>query len=96
MPGDLQWFREEVYTFCQEHVVPISHQIDEDDVIPREIWKSMGDAGLLGITIPEKYGGRELGYLAHVIAIEEISRASGSVGFSYTDHSNICLTPLGR
>ncbi len=94
MYEDLDWFRQEVRNFCNEYVVPIARQIDSDDHIPVELWRRMGDHGLLGITIPESYGGRGLGYLAHVIATEEFSRASGSVGFSYADHSNICLNNL--
>ncbi|HED34670.1 MAG TPA: isovaleryl-CoA dehydrogenase [Gammaproteobacteria bacterium] len=94
MMSELQWFRDEVRAFCEQNVAPLAKQIDEEDNIPRSLWNALGDAGLLGITIPEKYGGRNLGYLAHIIAVEELSRASGTVGFAYADHSNICLNNL--
>ena len=94
MQIDLKKFRHEVQTFCQQNISPLARKIDDDDSIPRDVWHKLGDANLLGVTIPKEYGGRGSGYLAHVIAAEEISRASGSVGFSYIDHSNICLNNL--
>ena len=94
MPTDIQRLRHEVKQFCEQHVSPIAKKIDESDEIPRDLWKKLGDANLLGITIPKRYGGRDLGYFAHLVVAEELSRASGSVGFSYIDHSNICLNNL--
>ncbi len=94
MSSKLDDFRAEVRGFCEKHVIPLAKSIDEQDSIPRELWLKLGEAGLLGITIPQAYGGRGLGYAEHVIATEELSRASGSVGFSYADHSNICLNNL--
>ena len=94
MQQDMKNFRNEVQVFCQQHIAPYARRIDAEDSIPRNIWDKLGKENLLGITIPIEFGGRGLGYLAHVIVAEEISRASGSVGFSYIDHSNICLNNL--
>ncbi|MBN4080567.1 acyl-CoA dehydrogenase family protein [Beggiatoa alba] len=94
MAMDIKTFRQTLIDFCETEVRPIAAQIDIEDKIPESLWKKMGDENLLGITIPEAYGGRNLGYLYHAIAIEEFSRASGTVGFSYADHSNICLHNL--
>lgn len=91
---NIQTFRQEVRSFCLAEVAPLAAQIDQQDEIPKSLWSKMGAAGLLGMTIPEAWGGRDLGYLAHVIAVEEMSRASGSVGFAYADHTNICLNNL--
>ncbi|MBL1276395.1 MAG: acyl-CoA dehydrogenase family protein [Ectothiorhodospiraceae bacterium] len=91
MPIDIVEFRKQVRDFCDQEVYPIAENIDKEDTIPSGLWEKIGSVGLLGITIPENYGGRGLDYLHHVIAIEEFSRASGTVGFSYADHSNICL-----
>ncbi len=91
---DVSDFRKKIKEFCDEHVKPIAAKIDVEDNIPSTLWKKMGDAGLIGVTIPKQFGGLELGYLHHVVAIEEFSRASGTVGFSYADHSNICLHNL--
>lgn len=88
--------RESVYQFAQKEIAPLAHQIDETNTFPYALWKRMGDLGLLGITVDEKYGGSQLGYLAHVIAMEEISRASGSVGLSYGAHSNLCINQIYR
>lgn len=88
--------RESVYQFAQKEIAPLAHQIDETNTFPYALWKRMGDVGLLGITVDEKYGGSQLGYLAHVIAMEEISRASGSVGLSYGAHSNLCINQIYR
>lgn len=94
MSQNLQSFREKVRSFCLEKVYPIAEQIDREDSIPRILWQQLGSAGLLGITIDKAYGGQGLGFRHHVIAVEEISRASGSTGMAYADHSNICLHNL--
>ena len=88
--------RESVYAFAQAEIAPIAEQIDRDNAFPRELWTKMGDLGLLGITVEEEFGGTGLGYLEHTIAMEEISRASASVGLSYGAHSNLCVNQLRR
>ena len=88
--------RDTVYQFAQKEIAPQAHKIDETNLFPHELWQKMGNLGLLGITVEEEYGGSQLGYLAHVIAMEEISRASGSVGLSYGAHSNLCVNQIRR
>lgn len=88
--------RESVHAFAQAEIAPIAQKIDADNHFPRELWNKMGDLGLLGITVEEEYGGLGLGYLEHTIAMEEISRASASVGLSYGAHSNLCINQLRR
>ncbi len=79
---------------AQERIAPLAQDIDRSNEFPRSLWPLLGEQGLLGVTVPERWGGAELGYLAHVIAMEEISRASGSVGLSYGAHSNLCVNQL--
>ena len=86
--------RETVHQFASTEIAPRAADIDRDNDFPRDLWTKMGDLGLLGITIPEQYGGSGMGYLAHAIAMEEISRASASVGLSYGAHSNLCLNQI--
>ena len=86
--------RETVHQFATTEIAPRAADIDRDNDFPRDLWSKMGDLGLLGITIPEQYGGSGMGYLAHAIAMEEISRASASVGLSYGAHSNLCLNQI--
>ena len=86
--------RESVYQFARDEIAPRSADIDRENDFPRELWTKMGSLGLLGITIPDAYGGSGMGYLAHAIAMEEISRASASVGLSYGAHSNLCLNQI--
>ncbi|PHR93795.1 MAG: acyl-CoA dehydrogenase [Robiginitomaculum sp.] len=88
--------RETVAAFARDEIAPIAAQIDKENAFPRELWNKMGDLGLLGITVEEEYGGSALGYLEHTIAMEEISRASASVGLSYGAHSNLCINQLRR
>ena len=86
--------RAQVRRFAAERIAPRAADIDRSNEFPRDLWPEMGALGLLGITVPERWGGAGLGYLAHVIAMEEISRASGSVGLSYGAHSNLCVNQL--
>ena len=88
--------RETVHAFAQEHIAPIAADVDSDNKFPRHLWPMMGNLGLHGITVSEEYGGTDLGYLEHTIAVEEISRASASVGLSYGAHSNLCINQLRR
>lgn len=93
---DLDALRTTVAKFASERIVPIAASIDRDNRFPRELWPELGDLGLLGITVEDEYGGAGLGYLAHVVAMEEISRASASLGLSYGAHSNLCVNQLRR
>lgn len=88
--------RETVKGFCQTHLAPIAAQIDASNQFPRQLWEPMGALGMHGITVDEEDGGLGLGYLEHTIAIEEVSRASASVGLSYGAHSNLCINQLRR
>ncbi len=88
--------RDAISGFAQREIAPIAEAVDRDDAFPRQLWPGLGELGVLGITVDEAYGGTDLGYLAHVVALEEISRASGSVGLSYAAHSNLCLNQLDK
>ena len=91
-----EMIRESVARFADGRIAPIAGQIDRDGSIPPELWFGMGELGLHGITVEEEFGGLGLGYLEHVIAVEEISRASASVGLSYGAHSNLCINQIRR
>jgi len=93
---DTDMLREAVRAFSGDRIAPRAGQIDEQNEFPRDLWPELGGLGLLGITVEEEYGGSGLGYLAHVVAMEEISRASASVGLSYGAHSNLCVNQLRR
>ena len=86
--------RDSVYQFARSEIAPLAAKIDEDNTFPNQLWRKLGDMGLLGITVSEEYGGANMGYLAHAIAMEEISRASASVGLSYGAHSNLCVNQI--
>jgi len=86
--------RAAVRRFARERIAPQAETLDRTNEFPRALWPQLGEQGLLGITVPERWGGSELGYLAHVVAMEEVSRASGSVGLSYGAHSNLCVNQL--
>ena len=88
--------RQQVNAFAASQVAPRAEQIDQDNLFPNDLWKKFGEMGLLGITVSEEFGGAGMGYLAHVIAMEEISRASASVGLSYGAHSNLCVNQIYR
>lgn len=83
--------RETAEKFATEEIDPVAVEMDKTDVFPQHLWKKMGDLGFLGITVEEEYGGAGLGYYEHCLVIEEISKASGSVGLSYLAHSNLCV-----
>ncbi|WP_299350037.1 isovaleryl-CoA dehydrogenase [uncultured Shimia sp.] len=91
---DVNAMREMVHRFAQERIKPMAAEVDAKNEFPNELWKEFGDLGLLGITTPEEYGGAGMSYLAHVIAVEEIARASASVSLSYGAHSNLCVNQI--
>ncbi|HEV7609841.1 MAG TPA: isovaleryl-CoA dehydrogenase [Steroidobacteraceae bacterium] len=86
--------RQQARRFSRERIAPRAEEIDRSNEFPRDLWPELGAAGLLGVTVPERWGGANLGYLAHIVVMEEISRASGSVGLSYGAHSNLCMNQL--
>ncbi|HCE29476.1 MAG TPA: acyl-CoA dehydrogenase [Comamonadaceae bacterium] len=88
--------RDAVRDFAQSEIAPRAAEIDHSDQFPMDLWRKMGDLGVLGITVSEEYGGANMGYLAHMVAMEEISRASASVGLSYGAHSNLCVNQIKR
>ena len=92
----LDMLRDTVHQFAQNELAPRAAQIDRDNEFPMDMWRKFGDMGLLGMTVKEEYGGTDMGYLAHVLAMEEISRASASVGLSYGAHSNLCVNQIHK
>jgi isovaleryl-CoA dehydrogenase len=93
---DIDALRDAVREFAQAEIAPRAAEIDKSDQFPMDCWRNMGELGVLGITVPEQYGGANMGYLAHMVAMEEISRASASVGLSYGAHSNLCVNQINR
>ena len=91
---DIDMLRDSVYQFAQGEIAPLAAQADADNQFPNHLWRKMGDLGLLGITVSEEFGGVDMGYLAHTVAMEEISRASGGIGLSYGAHSNLCVNQI--
>jgi isovaleryl-CoA dehydrogenase len=93
---DIDALRDAVRDFCAAEIAPRAAEIDKTDQFPMDLWEKMGSLGVLGITVPEEFGGANMGYLAHMVAMEEISRASASVGLSYGAHSNLCVNQIKR
>jgi len=92
----LDMLRQQVNAFAAAEIAPLAEATDRENAFPNQLWRKFGDMGLLGITVKEEFGGVEMGYLAHVIAMEEISRASASIGLSYGAHSNLCVNQIHR
>ena len=88
--------RAQVRRFARAEIAPLAADTDRANRFPPELWAKLGAQGLLGLTVPERWGGADLGYLAHIVAMEEISRASGSIGLSYGAHSNLCVNQINR
>ncbi|HOX24632.1 MAG TPA: isovaleryl-CoA dehydrogenase [Candidatus Krumholzibacteria bacterium] len=93
---DIDLLRAHVREFARREIEPLAERLDRDNEFPQALWRKLGDAGLLGITVSDEYGGAAMTYLAHVVAMEEISRASASVGLSYGAHSNLCVNQIHR
>ena len=92
----IEMLRDTVQSFAAAEIAPRAAEIDRDNVFPADLWKKLGDLGLHGMTVEEEYGGTQMGYLAHIVAVEEVSRASASVGLSYGAHSNLCVNQIRR
>lgn len=91
---EIDALRDMVHRFSQERIKPLAHETDKNNEFPSQLWKEFGEVGLLGVTVPEEYGGAGMGYLAHTIAVEEVARASASVSLSYGAHSNLCVNQI--
>ena len=94
LPENINILRQQVRNFASAEIVPLAAGIDRDNEFPHDLWRKLGTLGLLGVTVEEVHGGADMGYLAHVICMEEISRASASVGLSYGAHSNLCVNQI--
>ena len=94
--SDIEMLRDTARSFAQNKIAPYADEIDRSNSFPRELWPQLGELGLLGITVEEEWGGAGLGYLAHCVAVEEISRASAAIGLSYGAHSNLCVNQIRR
>src|ERR1039457_1028455 len=92
----IQMLRNTVQAFAAEQIAPRASEIDRKNEFPVDVWKKLGNLGLHGMTVGEEYGGTNMGYLAHIVAMEEVSRASASVGLSYGAHSNLCVNQIHR
>src|SRR6516165_1828166 len=94
--AEIDQLRDTVRAFADDETAPLAAEIDRTDKFPRQLWPKMGALGLHGITVEEEYGGTGMGYLAHVVAMEEVSRGSAAVGLSYGAHSNLCINQIAR
>ncbi len=93
---EIDMLRDSVAGFAAKEISPRAEEADRTDQFPMDLWRKFGDMGLLGLTVSEEYGGSGMGYLAHMIAMEEISRAAGGIGLSYGAHSNLCVNQINR
>lgn len=93
---DIDMLREHVYNFAKNEIAPLAETSDENNCFPNQLWPKLGEMGLLGVTVKEEFGGSDMGYLAHTVAMEEISRASAGIGLSYGAHSNLCVNQLHK
>lgn len=93
---DIDMLRDHVYNFAQAEIAPLAEQADQNNAFPNQLWPKLGAMGLLGVTVSEQYGGSDMGYLAHTIAMEEVSRASAGIGLSYGAHSNLCVNQISK
>ncbi|GAC14210.1 isovaleryl-CoA dehydrogenase [Aliiglaciecola lipolytica] len=93
---EIDMLRDHVYNFAQAEIAPLAEKADEDNAFPNQLWPKLGEMGLLGVTVAEQYGGSDMGYLAHTIAMEEVSRASAGIGLSYGAHSNLCVNQIHK
>jgi len=91
---DIDMLRDHVYAFAQGEIAPLAEKADQDNAFPNQLWPQLGEMGLLGVTVSEQFGGADMGYLAHVVAMEEISRASAGIALSYGAHSNLCVNQI--
>ncbi|MDH4395365.1 MAG: isovaleryl-CoA dehydrogenase [Limnobacter sp.] len=96
LSDDINMLREAVCDFASKEIAPRAAEIDRLNEFPADVWRKLGDMGLMGMTVSEEYGGTNMGYLAHIVALEEVSRASASVGLSYGAHSNLCVNQINR
>ncbi|MGA8818973.1 MAG: acyl-CoA dehydrogenase family protein, partial [Xanthobacteraceae bacterium] len=94
--SDIDMLRETVRAFTADKIAPVADEIDRANAFPRALWPELGKLGLLGVTVEEEYGGAGMGYLAHCVAMEEISRGSAAIGLSYGAHSNLCVNQIRR
>ncbi len=93
---EMDMLRDSIVKFVESEIEPLANTLDQENNFPAQLWHKLGDMGLLGITAPEEYGGTDMGYLAHTIAMEEISRSSAAIGLSYGAHSNLCINQINR
>lgn len=93
---DIDLLRDQVFQFAQNEIAPLAEEADANNQFPNALWPKLGEMGLLGVTVSEQYGGADMGYLAHTIAMEEVSRASAGIGLSYGAHSNLCVNQIFR